>query len=367
MFFEYFNKIAKLLTKHCADIKKGNVVLIWGSVETIPLINEIYREVLKNTDGHPIIKIDVPGQEYIYYKEAKDHQLDYKNPFDLFLVSNIDVAIRLKTSANTNELSNISSKKIQRAELAQIDVWQTFSRREGAGELNWIVFPYPSQGMAQQANMSKEEFEDLIITTCFLDKPDPIAIWKELEQKEEKYVDYLNNVDKLHIIGKGTDLTLSVKGRKWISHYGKRNLPDGEVFTGPIEDSLNGIISFTFPSKFRSKPIEDIMLKFKDGKVVESTATKGQEILKEILKIPGAKRVGEFAIGTNYEISKFVGEILFDEKIGGTIHMALGNGYPETGSKNRSVIHWDLVCDMRKEGQILADGKEIYRDGKFVI
>jgi aminopeptidase len=178
MFFEYINKAAKLLTKHCADIKKGNIVLIWGSVETIPLINEIYREVLRNTDGHPIVKIDVPGQEYIFYKEAKDHQLDYANPFDLYLVKNIDVAIRLKTTHNTREMSNISPKKIKRGELAQVDIWKVFSEREGSGELNWIVFPYPSEGMAQEANMSKEEFGDLIIKTCFLDKPDPIATWK---------------------------------------------------------------------------------------------------------------------------------------------------------------------------------------------
>ena len=208
-----------------------------------------------------------------------------------------------------------------------MDFWKVFFQRQGTGEISWIVCPYPSEGMAQEANMSKEEFADLIVKTCLLDKSDPIAEWKTVSHKQQKYCDYLDKVEELHVIGKGTDITLSVKGRKWENCNGKKNLPDGEVFTGPIEDSIDGTIAFSFPGIYQLRQIEKVILTFEKGKVIEASTTKGQEILEEILKISGAKRVGEFAIGINYGMSTFVRNMLFDEKIGGTIHLALGNGY----------------------------------------
>lgn len=244
---------------------------------------------------------------------------------------------------------------------------KTFFERQGRGEIKWVVMPFPTEAMAQEANMSKEEFGELIEKTCMFDKADPIAEWQDVSKKQQKYCDYLNNVSTLHFVGKGTDLTMSVKGRLWVNCDGKKNLPDGEVFTGPEEDSINGTITFSFPGIYQSKVIEGIVLKFNEGKVIEATAQKGQDILDQILKITGAKQVGEIAIGTNYNMTTFVKNILFDEKIGGTIHMALGNGYPDTGSKNRSAIHWDLLCDMREEGKIYADKELFYENGQFKI
>ena len=368
MFFRFLSKQAKLCVNYCVEVQKGQSVLIQGSAETIPLINEIYREVLR-AGGHPTTNIMVPGQEYIFYKEAQDFQLDYSNPFDLYYIKNFDVAIRIRGLTNTRELSNIDPEKIQRAQIAQMEFWKTFFERQGTGELKWIVMPYPTIGMAQEASMSLEEFADLIEKTCLLDKDDPIAEWQAVSRKQQKFCDFLEKVDEIHIIGKGTgtDITLSVKGRKWENCDGKKNLPDGEVFTGPVEDSINGTITFSFPGIYQSREIEDIILTFEKGKVVEAKAKKGQELLEKILKIPGARRIGELAFATNYNMERFVKNMLFDEKIGGTIHMALGNGWPETGSKNRSAIHWDCLCDMREEGQIFADGKLIYEKGKFLI
>lgn len=366
MCLKFLSKEAKLIVNYCVNIQKGNKALIWGPAEAFPLINEIYREILR-AGGHPMTKINIPEQEYIFYKEAQDYQLEFQNQFDLYHAQNIDVAIMINGTSNSRELSNISPEKIRKAELAKMEFWKTGFMRQATGELKWVLCPYPLNSMAQEANMSKEEFAALIEKTCFLDKEDPSAEWQKLSKTQQKYCDYLNNVDKLHFIGKGTDITMSVKGRTWENLDGKKNMPDGEILSGPIEDSVNGVITFSFPGIYMGREVENIVLKFEKGKVVEAIASKGQELLEALLKIPGAKRIGEVAIGTNYGMTKFVKNILFDEKIGGTIHMALGNGYPETGSKNKSAIHVDLICDMREEGQIFTDGNLFYEKGKFVM
>lgn len=366
-FSSILSKYAKLVVNYCVNIKKDDTVLIWGPVESIPLINEIYREVLKSTEGHPYTQIIVPEQDYIFYKEAKEHQIEYSNPFQLYLVNHVDVAIKINAPSNTRELSNINPEVIKKVQLAKMNFWKSFFQRQATGELVWTSLQYPTDGMAQEANMSKEEFGDFINKTCFLDKEDPIAEWQSVSQQQQKYCDYLEKGDQIQVIGEGTDLTLSVKGRKWENSDGKKNMPSGEIFTGPIEDSINGIITFSFPGIYQSRIVEGIVLKFENGQVIEASADKGQDILDQILKIPGAKRAGEFAIGTNYNMTRFIKNIAFDEKIGGTIHMALGNGYPETGSKNQSAIHWDLICDMRKSGKIFADGKLMYENGKILI
>ena len=367
MILNYLTTYAKLIVNYCVDIKKDDKVLIWGMVDSIPLINEVYREVLKNTDGHPITRITIPGQEYIFFKEAKKHQLEFSNPFDMDMVRNLDVVIIIRGAYNTRELTNISPKIIRKAQVAQVEFFKTFMERQATGELQWTIVQYPTHGAAQEADMSKEELADFIVKICFLDKDDPIAEWQAVSKFQEKYCDFLEKVDQIHVVGIGTDLTLSVKGRTWENSNGKKNMPSGEVYTSPIENSINGTITFSFPGIYQSRLIEGIVLKFQHGEVVQAIAQQGQELLDEILKIPGAKRAGEFAIGTNYNITKFIKNIAFDEKIGGTIHIALGRGYPQTGSKNRSAIHWDLLCDMRKEGRIYADGTLIYDKGQFII
>ncbi len=215
--------------------------------------------------------------------------------------------------------------------------------------------------------MALAEYEDFVYSSCLVDKEDPIAEWKKIHQQQEKICDFLNQVDEIHITGEDTDLTFNVMSRKWINCSGKYNMPDGEVFTGPIENSANGTIRFTFPGIFSGREVEDITVTLKDGKVVKASAAKGDKLLQQLLKIEGADHIGEAAIGTNYGITKFTKNMLFDEKMGGTIHMALGRSIPESGGLNKSAIHWDILKDMKKDGEIYADNKLFYKNGKFLI
>ena len=211
-------------------------------------------------------------------------------------------------------------------------------------------------------------YADFVYKSLFLDKENPIEQWRKIQKKQDLLIDYLNNVKEIHVIGEDTDLLLSVEGRKWINCCGQRNLPDGEIYTGPVEDSINGHIRFTYPGIHMGKEVEDIYLEFKNGEIIKATAVKGEDILQELLKIENANRIGEFAIGTNYGVTKFTKNMLFDEKIGGTLHCALGLGFERTGSTNKSAIHWDILKDMKTPGsKIIADNKVIYEEGKWKI
>ena len=228
--------------------------------------------------------------------------------------------------------------------------------------------PYPISAQAQEAAMSLEEYEDLVYKSCLVDKEDPVAEWKRIHEQQEKICHFLNQMEEIHVLGEDTDLTFSVKGRKWVNCSGKENMPDGEVFTSPVEDSANGTVRFTLPGIYSEREVEEIRLTFKYGKVVKASAAKGDELLQQLLKIEGADRLGETAIGTNYGITRFTKDMLFDEKMGGTIHMALGqNPTPETGGLNESALHWDILKDMNEGGEICADRKLFYKNGKFVI
>ena len=361
------SKYARFVIDYSVEVEKGDTALILASSESIPLIKELYRELIK-AGAHPLRPyIEFPEQEYIFFKEAKDFQLDFKDPMEIYAMQNIDVLIMVQGKMNTRELSNIPPKKLQQKKMTESEMMGIFYKRAAVGELKWTMIPYPSNAMAQDANMSQEELAEFTTKACFLDKSDPIAIWNELHDKQQIYCDFLNNVDEIRFISKDTNLRMSVKGRRWINSDGKGNLPDGEIYTGPVEDSVNGHVKFSYPAVDRSHIIEGIQLTFKDGLVVDSNASKGKEVLNSILEIPGARRVGEIAIGTNYALDTFVGNILFDEKLGGTFHLALGSGYPETGSKNESSTHKDLLCDMKSGGKIFVDGKLIYENGKFLI
>jgi len=210
------------------------------------------------------------------------------------------------------------------------------------------------------------EYEDFVYSSCLVDRDDPTAEWMKIRKEQEKICTFLNKASEIHVVGEDTDLTYNVKGRKWINCCGEKNMPDGEVFTGPVENSVNGTIRFTYPGLYQGKEVEDIRLTFKDGRVVKASAAKGEDLLKELLKVEGADRLGETAIGTNYGITRFTKDMLFDEKMGGTIHMAIGRAIPESGGVNKSAIHWDILKDMKKGGEIYADGKLFHKDGKFL-
>jgi len=360
-------KLAKLCVQYSTAVKPKDKVLIEGSDLAYPLISEIYKECLLS-DADPMIlpQLDV---EYTFYKHAKKRQLrqDFIRSVLKFLYEKIDVRITVACIPNPRELTGVDAAKIAITQVSWKDVWDLFMKRYDADELRWILLPYPTNSGAQEASMAFQEYEDFVYESCLVDKEDPVEEWKKIRANQERISKYLNSTANVRITGEDTELTFSTKGRKWWNNAGTGNMPGGEVYTGPVEDSVNGTVRFSYPGIYSGKEVEDITLTFKEGKVTKAKATKGNDVLREILKIEGANRLGEAAVGTNYGITRFTKNMLFDEKMGGTIHMALGASYPWTGGLNKSAVHWDLLKDMKKDGEIRADGKLIYEKGKFLI
>jgi aminopeptidase len=364
MIDQRIEKLAKLCVEYSVQVKPKEEVLIQGSDLAFPLIHEIYKECLL-ADAYPTVNV-YTDTEYIFFKYAKEHQLKHVPPIAKFRVENVDVQISIFCEPNPKNLSNIDSSKMRTRSTAIKEITDIFFKRESEGKLRWTSLPFPTSSAAQEASMALSEYEDFVLESCLLNKKDPIAQWKKIQSKQKTICDRLNKASEIHVIGEDTDLKFKVKGRKWVNCCGQKNMPDGEVFTGPIENSAEGRIRFTFPGIYYGKEVEDISLTFNKGKVVKASAEKGEELLKEILKVENADRLGETAIGTNYGITRFTKEMLFDEKIGGTIHMALGRSIPESGGTNQSSIHWDILKDMRKNGEIYADEELFYEKGKFL-
>ena len=357
-------KLAKLSVNYSVKVKPKERVIIQGSDQAFPLMHELYKEVLL-VGAYPTI---LPGLEvqYTFFKYAKEHQLKYLSPFDRFIFENFDVYINIFCEPNTRRLSGVDATKIRTRMGGRKELNEIFFKREGEGKLRWTGLPFPINSQAIDAGMALEEYEDFVYNSCLVNKKDPIAEWMKVRKEQEKICKYLDAASKIRVVGEDTDMTFNVKGRKWVNCCGEKNMPDGEVFTGPIETSAEGTIRFTFPGVYMGREIEDIRLWFKRGKVVKASALKGEDLLKEVLKIEGADRLGETAIGTNYGITKFTKSMLFDEKMVGTVHMALGRAIPESGGTNQSAIHWDILKDMKKNGEIYADDELFYKNGKFL-
>jgi len=362
-----YTKLAELLVNYSVETKKGDLVAIQGSSIAAPLLKEIYAAVLR-AGGHPSLRVGLPGLSELFYTTAKQHQLRYVSPISEFETENVDKFISLWADENTKELANVDSKKQAVRSKATAKLFMRFMEREAAGEILWVGTQFPCYASAQDAEMSLADYEEFVLRACMLHLKDPVAAWKKVHNKQKKICKILDTKKKIRVVAKDTDLTMNVEGRKWINCDGKANMPDGEIFTGPIEDSVEGTVAFSFPGYYSGKEADGIHLTFKKGKVVKARASKNEEFLHAILDSDeGARRVGEFAIGTNYGVQKFTRNTLFDEKIGGTFHMALGASIPESGGVNQSGVHWDIVNDMRKGGKIYADGKIIYKDGQFTI
>jgi aminopeptidase len=284
------------------------------------------------------------------------------------LVEDVDASISIWTETNTKALTNVDPTKQARAQAARRPISQRFLERAAKKELKWTTTAYPTPAFAQDAEMSLREFEDFLYSAALVHEPDPIAAWQAISKQQQRLVDWLKDKDQIRLVGPDTDLSLSVKGRSWVNCDGHENFPDGEVFTGPIEDSINGHVRFTYPASYSGREVEDVRLWFESGKVVKATAAKNEKFLLAMLDTDERARfLGEFAFGTNQGVQRFTKNILFDEKIGGTVHMALGRGYPETGSQNRSAIHWDMICDLRQDGEVWVDGVLFAKDGRFLI
>jgi aminopeptidase len=360
-------KLAEMLVAYSVPIKPGDKAMIQGSCVAAPLIREIYRQVLK-AGGHPFILASVPGVEEIQYKTASDEQLKFIHEPHRIMFDTYDARFAIICDENTKELNNVDPSRIAIARRARRDLFNRFIERVAKKEMLWTGTLFPTQAHAQQAEMSLSEYEDFVYNACMPDMNDPVGYWKKVSIEQQKICDWLKGKKKVHVSGPETDLTLSIKGREFINCDCRENVPDGEIFTSPVEDSANGTVYFSYPAIYEGREITGVRLWFENGKVVKSSAEKNEVLLNTALDTDESSRyLGEFAFGTNQGITKFTGEILFDEKIGGSFHLAVGAGIPEAGGTNKSSIHWDMVCDLRQAGEISVDDQLIYKNGKFIL
>jgi aminopeptidase len=360
-------KLADVLVNYSVAVQPGDWVNIISNTAALPLLKEVYRLVLK-AGGNPTTIIEQDDLGEIFYKEANDDQLAWVSPLTTMAYEEADVLIRLRGAENTRALSGVDPKKQSARSMATRGLMETYMRRSSSKELRWVLTDFPCPAFAQEADMSLSDYEDFVYSASYADKDDPVAEWQRVHDEQQKVVDWLKGRKVVTVKSPNADLTLSIEGRTFINSDGKNNMPSGEVFTGPVEDSANGWVRYTYPAIHKGREVEGIYLEFKDGKVVKATAEKNEDfMLSEIDVDKGARYLGEFAIGTNYGIKKFTKSILFDEKIGGSFHMALGAGYPETGSVNKSSIHWDMICDIQQDSEIRVDGDLLYKDGEFII
>jgi len=360
-------KLAELIVNYSSAVRQGDKVLIQGSTLAEPLLKALYARVLQ-AGGHPFVLSALPNTDEIFYRYASDEQLKHVPPPVRLMYETYDVRIVILAEINTRALSNVDPRKIFLNQQARTELMQIFMRRAAAGELRWTLAPFPTNAMAQDAEMSLSEYEDFVYGACLPDLNDPVGYWRNFSAWQQRIIDWLKDKSYVHITAPGTDLRLSIAGRTIKNSDGHFNLPDGEIFTGPVEDSAEGYVSFTYPAIYGGREVAGVRLEFEKGKVVRASAEKNQDFLLKTLDTDaGARYLGEFAIGTSKGITRFTREILFDEKIDGSFHLALGASYPETGGRNESAIHWDMVCDLRKGGEIHVDGQLLYRDGRFVI
>ncbi len=360
------NKLAKLLVNYSTAVKKGDFVLVSADEVCTPWVAEVVKEAIL-AGAHVETLLFSQEIDEVKLKYSTEEQLKESNFIMENVIKKADVWLSAWGGRNTKAFSNIDSNRIKLKSQGAASWRKIYSERMGDKSLRWCGTQFPTYSDAQEASMSLSEYEDFVYGAGLLHAEDPVAEWLRISAEQEKWVRYLDTKEYLHIISKETDIKVGIKGRKWINCDGKENFPDGEIFTSPVENDINGHICFSFPGIYAGKEIEGIRLEVKDGKVVKAAADKGEDLLKALLQTDeGASFFGEVAIGTNYGIQKFTRNMLFDEKIGGTIHMAIGDSMPEAGGRNRSAIHWDMLCDMRSGGKIYADGQLFYENGKFI-
>lgn len=363
-----WEKYAKVLVDYSVNVQPGELTVIrTDSHEAAPLIKEIYKQVLLK-GAYPVVRCGVDGIQETYIKNATEEQLAYIDPMTEVEYKEAKNFISIGAPLNVKNMAKADSKKMAQRSKATKHLSELLLDRAAKGELNWVIADFPTHALAQEAKMSLEEYTEFLINSCYLHLDDPVSKWRQIGQDQQRLADYLTNTSKLRVVGEKTDITFSTEGRIWKNCCGECNFPDGEIYTSPVEDSANGEIYFDYPAIYRGNESHKIHLKLENGKIVEAHAEKGEDFLLAMLEMDeGSKFVGEIAIGTNDMIQEITGNILFDEKIGGSIHMAVGASYPETGGKNVSGLHWDIIKNMKNGGEIYADDKLIYKDGKFII
>jgi aminopeptidase len=361
-----YDRLAELVLDHSLALTAGQVLRIESDAVAAPLILPLHREAIKR-GAHAYAALGLTGLNELLVAHGSDEQLEFVSPIELREMDTIDAAISIWSETNTRSFSRADPDRRQRQIAAQRQVAIRRRDRVTRGELRWCGTLCPTNAHAQDAEMSLDDYEDFVFRACHVLDDDPVGHWRRIGEQLQARAAELGSVRELHIAGDGTDLTVLVEGRKWRAAHGRQNVPDGEVYTSPVENGINGTIRFAFPAVFSGREMDDVRLRFEHGRVVQADAAGGEAYLKSLLEMDeGASGVGEIAFGLNYEIDRFTRNILFDEKIGGTMHLALGMGFGDLGGLNRSALHLDLICDLRKEGEVRADGDLVWQAGRFL-
>lgn len=359
-------KLAQIMVGYSLKIKPGHQV----HLQTSPLADEFnlaFIEEATKAGGYVLASNAISGAQEVFLKHATNEQLDFVSPINKKIIDTFDARMVVQANANTRALAGIDPKKIARTQKANASLFKTMLTRIEKKQLAWCLTVYPTNALAQEANMSLSDYREFVYEAGMLNSKDPVARWKAEAKKQKRLIGWLKGKNVVILKGDDIDLTFSIKGRTFIPAAGDMNFPDGEIFTSPVENSVNGWVRFKYPALFGGQEIENIELWFENGRVVQEKAARNQELLTAQLNTDkGARILGEWGIGTNYNIKKFSKNMLFDEKLGGTIHLAMGLGFGEAGGKNTSGLHWDMLCDMAKS-EITVDGKLFYRNGKPVI
>lgn len=360
------DRLAQVMVHYSLELKPGQKLVIVSTPLAEELVNAVYRQAIM-TGAHVHTDIRLPLLQEIFFKHASDEQLDFVPPIDALVMKEFDAVLSIMADTNTKRLSGIDPERIARMRRAGAGLMKIFHERAARMEVRWCVTLYPTYSAAQDAEMGLEDYREFVYGAGMLNEADPVSFWKAEGERQKALCNWLKGRDRVVIKGDNIDLTMSIHDRTFVEADGRYNFPDGEIFTGPVEDSANGWVRFSYPAIYGGQEVSDIELWFEDGKVVKEKAGKNQELLTKMLDMDaGSRYLGEWGIGTNYGIQRFTKNMLFDEKIGGTIHLALGASYPETGGKNDSGLHWDMLCDM-SHSQIHVDGDLFYQDGKPVI
>ncbi|MGZ9235867.1 MAG: aminopeptidase [Anaerolineales bacterium] len=359
-------KLARVLVNYSLELKPGQT--FW--LRTTPLAEElnlaVYEEAVK-AGAHVFVDQRMPGAEEIFYKYASEEQLDYVSPLRELIIDTFDAELFIESEHNSRNLSGIDGTRLARTRKAHADLFHRKMKRSADGSYRWCITVYPTHSMAQDAEMSLADYREFVYEAGMLNEADPVAFWREEGRKQTELAAWLEGHDRAVLKGSNVDITLSIKDRRFEISDGRYNFPDGEIFTSPVEDSVNGWIRFKYPALYDGQEVTDIELWFENGRVVKERAEKNQDLLTSLLNTDaGARILGEWGIGTNYGIQRFSKNMLFDEKLGGTIHFAVGLGFPDCGGRNESGLHWDMLCDMA-ESEITIDGELFYRNGRTAI
>lgn len=359
-------KYANLLVHYCLDMQPGERFYLRSTTLAEPLVREVYRAAVK-AGAHVEVDLDFREKNRILLAQGSEAQLQYVSPLYKQAMEEFDTYLYIMAPFNLREDQNVDPAKRKIRQESQQAVLKTYFERTATRELKRSLCQYPTLANAQEAGMSLEEYEDFVFRACKLYDPDPVQSWLEVRRWQQQIVDLLNARETVRYKADGTDITFSTRGRAWINSDGQTNMPSGEVYTSPVEDSANGVVHFSFPAIYMGHEVEGVTLYVKDGYIEKWEARRGKDFLDQVFQIEGTRRFGEAAIGTNYNIARLTKNILFDEKMGGAIHMAIGQSYLQAGGKNQSTVHWDMITDMKEGGEIYADGEKIYENGHFLF